>query len=134
MEKSTFSPKKHVFFHKTQLWLPRGPRPLRVPLLMPLSICRVFGNYIFCESHTCELYKNKIGKIAQERPPNEFFCTFSGTRLFNTKICKIAQERLFCNVKKWGFKSSCTVRGMGPPQGSAFACTATRVNRTKKQK
>ena len=36
--KIVFFFKKTRFFHKTLLWLPRGRRPLRVPLMMPLSM------------------------------------------------------------------------------------------------
>ena len=104
VEKSVFFFSKNVFFHKTQLWLPCGRRPLRDPLLWALSMRIVFGNFIFCKSHTCELYKNKICKIAQEGPLNEFFCTFSG-RFFGRaclrpRYVKSLRSGFFCNVKK----------------------------------
>ena len=31
------------------------------------------------------------------------------------------------------YKTSYTVRGMGPPQGPAFACTATTTNKTNQK-
>ena len=36
--------------------------------------------------------------------------------------------------QKSEYKRSYRVRGMGPPQGPAFACTVTTINKTKKQK
>ena len=41
---------------------------------------------------------------------------------------------VFLQRRKRVFKSSCRVRGLGPPQGPAFACTAPTLNNTKKQK
>ena len=75
--------KNHTFFEKnvfcrkkTKKRLPRGRRPLRDPLLLAPIMRDTIRNFIFCKSHTIEVYKNKICKIAQEGPPNEFFCTF----------------------------------------------------------
>ena len=56
------------------------------------------------------------------------------TRACTDIICILAQERFFLQRQKSVFKSSYGVRGMGPPQAPAFACTVTKINKTKKQK
>ena len=58
---------------------------------------------------------------------------------FRARACtdllgKRTQERLFLQRNKSEYKSSHRVRGMGPPQGPAFACTVTILNKTQKQK
>ena len=58
---------------------------------------------------------------------------------FRTRACtdflgKLTQERLFLQRRKSEYKRSYRVRGMGPPQGPAFACTVTTINKTKKEK
>ena len=56
------------------------------------------------------------------------------TRACTDIQCTFAQKCFFLQRQKSVFKSSYRVRGMGPPQGSAFACAVTTVNKTKKQK
>ena len=63
-----------------------------------------------------------------------FFWKGFRTRACTDIICILAQERFFLQRQKSVFKSSYGVRGMGPPQGPAFACTVTILNKTKKQK
>ena len=58
---------------------------------------------------------------------------------FRARACtdllgKRTQERLFLQSKKSEYKRSYRVRGMGPPQGPAFACTVTTINKTKQKK
>ena len=77
------------------------------------------------------------GFSAQEGPPNEFFGTFFG-RGFTPVRVQISNRSLLRTVlvqrQKREYKRSCRVRGMGLPQGPAFACTVTTPNKTKKQK
>ena len=63
-----------------------------------------------------------------------FFWKGFRTRACTEIIYKLTQERLFLQRKTSVFKRSSRVRGMGPPQGPAFACTVTILNKTKKQK
>ena len=58
---------------------------------------------------------------------------------FRTRACtdflgKLTQERLFLQRQKSEYKRSFRVRGMGPPQGPAFACTVTTINKTNNKK
>ena len=63
-------------FHKTLLWLPRGRRPLRVPLMMPLSMRALSKRIDFCKLHAFSFFGTVPVTIAQAGPPNEFFHTF----------------------------------------------------------
>ena len=72
------------------------------------------------------------------RDPEQVFLHFFRKR-FRTRACtdflgKRTQERLFLQCQKSECKISCRVRGMGPPQGPAFACTVTTINKTKQKK
>ena len=58
---------------------------------------------------------------------------------FRARACtdllgKRTQERLFLQRQKSECNISYRVRGMGPPQGPAFACTVTTINKTKQKK
>ena len=58
---------------------------------------------------------------------------------FRARACtdllgKRTQERLFLQRQKSECNTSYRVRGMGPPQGPAFACTVTTINKTKQKK
>ena len=67
----------HVFFTKL-LWLPRGRRPLRVPLMMPLPMRALSKRIDFCKLHTFSFFGTVPVTIAQAGSPNEFFHTFFG--------------------------------------------------------
>ena len=69
-----------------------------------------------------------------ERVFLHFFRKGFCTRACTDFLCKLTQERLFVQRRKREYKRSYTVRGMGPPQGPAFACTVTTINKTKKKK
>ena len=47
---------------------------------------------------------------------------------------KIRSGAAFFATSKKRVQSSSGVRGMGPPQGPAFACTVATINKPKKQK
>ena len=126
------------FFHKTLLWLPRGRRPLRVPLMMPLSMRALSKRINFCKLHTFSFFGPVSVFFAQEGPPNEFFCTFFG-RVFGPARVQISNVPLlrsvfFCSVEKVRSKDPIGYAAWGLPQGPAFACTLTILNKTKKQK
>ena len=72
------------------------------------------------------------------KTPFQKFYTFFG-RVFGPARVQISygnslRRGFFLQRRKNVFKSSYGVRGMGPPQGPAFACTVTTINKTKKQK
>ena len=95
--------KKHVFFkktrffHKTLLWLPRGRRPLRVPLMMQLSMRALSKRNNFCKLHTFSFFGPVSGFFAQEGPPNEFFGTFFGS-VFGRTCVQISNVPLLKSV------------------------------------
>ena len=60
-----------------------------------------------------------------------FFRKRFQTRAYTDLFGKHTQERLFLQRQKSECKISYRVRGMGPPQGPAFACTVTTINTTK---
>ena len=97
------SRKKHVFFkkarffHKTRVRLPRGRRPLRVPLMMPLSMRALSKRINFCKLHTFSFFGTVSVTIAQEGPPNEFFSTFFG-RVFGRARVQISNAPLLRSV------------------------------------
>merc|ERR1712078_708041 len=129
-----------VFFHKTLLWLPRGRRPLRVPLLLPLSMRAPSKRINFCKLHTFSFFGTVSGRIAQEGPPNEFFCTFFGSvfgrACIRPRYVKSLRSDFFLQRKKSAFKWSYRVRGMGPPPGTRFCmyCYHTKQNTKAKTK
>ena len=76
LEKSRFLQKTR-FFHKTFLWLSRGRRPLRVPLMMPLSMRALSKRIYFCillkPAFVQISYKNSL----RRDPRTSFFALFS---------------------------------------------------------
>ena len=58
---------------------------------------------------------------------------FSDARVYRNHI-QTHSGAVFLQCKKSEYKRSYRVRGMGPPQGPAFACTVTTINKTKKKK
>ena len=55
---------------------------------------------------------------------------------FRTRACtdvvdKLTQEQLSLQRQESEYKRSYRVCGMGPPQGPAFACTVTTINKRK---
>ena len=76
--------------------------------------------------------------MAPLRDPVPTFFHFFWKR-FRTRACtdiiwKLAQERFFLQRRQSEYKRSYRVRGMGPPQGPAFVCTVTTINKTKNKK
>ena len=103
-EKSTFFQKKHIFFKVKRSYKVRGRRPLRVPLLLPLSMRPVSGFFYFCNTHTFSFLGPVSGFFAQEGPPSECFCTFFGRffgrACYRRRYVKSLRRGFFCNVKK----------------------------------
>ena len=94
--------------------------------------------FYFCKLHTFSFFGTVSGRIAQEGPPNEFFCTFFGSvfgrACIRPRYVKSLRSRFFCNVEKVRSKAVIGYAAWGLPQGPAFACTLTILNKTKKQK
>ena len=65
--------KKNVLKRKHKTRLPRGRRPLRVALLLQLSLRPVLGSFYCCKLHTFSFFIPVSRLVAQEGPPNEFF-------------------------------------------------------------
>ena len=90
---------KNMFFlAKHGPSVPRGRRPLRVPLLLPLSMRPVPWFFYFCNTHTFSFLVPVSVFFAQEGPRSSSFALFSEVfldALVQEKICKIAEERLF---------------------------------------
>ena len=63
-----------------------------------------------------------------------FFWKGFRTRACTDLQCTLAQKCFFCNVKKVRSKGPIGYAAWGLPQGPAFACTLTILNKTKKQK
>ena len=63
-----------------------------------------------------------------------FLDAFSDPRVYRYPAHLCSEVFFFLQRQKNVFKSSCRVRGMGPPHGSAFACAASTINKTKKQR
>ena len=105
--------------------------------MMPLSMRAVSGisQFAFYKlSHFFVLSRCSSLRRTPERVFLHFF-----RRRFRTRACtdflgKRTQERLFLQRQKSECKISYRVRGMGPPQGPAFACTVTTINKTKQKK
>ena len=77
-----------------------------------------------------------LGALRSEGTPERVFLHFF-RKGFRTGACTdiqhpCAQKCFLLQCQRNMFKSSCRVRGMGPPQGSAFACAASTINKTKK--
>ena len=138
-EKSTFFLKKTRFFSKKHgPSVPRGRRPLRVPLLLPLSMRALAGRFYFCKLHTFSFFWYCLGDHCSGGTPERVFLHFFRKR-FRTRACTdlqctFAQKCFFCNVKKVRSKGPIGYAAWGLPQGPAFACTLTILNKTKKQK
>ena len=77
------------------------------------------------------------GSGSPPRPRSSFFAlfleAFSDPRVYRYPA-HLCSEVVFLQRQKNVFKSSCRVRGMGPPHGSAFACAASTISKTKKQR
>ena len=95
-------------------------------------------SFYFCELHTFPFFGTVSGRIAQEGPPNEFFYTFFGSVFGRARVqisnAPLLRSGFFCNVKKMHSKGPIGYAAWGLPQGPAFACTLTILNKTKKQK
>ena len=108
---------KKRFFKVKRSYTVRGRRPLRVPLLLPLSMRIVSGFFYFCNTHTFSFLGPVSGFFAQEGPPNEFFCTFFG-RVFAPARVQISyanslRSGFFCNVEKVSTKDPIEYVGWG---------------------
>ena len=106
--------------------------------MLPLSMRAPSKRINFCKLHTFSFFGTVSVTFAQEGPPNEFFGTFFG-KVFGRARVQISNAPLlrsgfFCNVKKVRSKGPIGYAAWGLPQGPAFACTLTTLNKTKKQK
>ena len=94
--------------------------------------------FYFCKLHTFSFFGPVSVFFAQEGPPNEFFCTFFGSvfgrACIRPRYVKSLRSGFFGNVKKVRSKGPIRYAAWGLPQGPAFACTLTILNKTKKQK
>ena len=63
-----------------------------------------------------------------------FFGRFFGRACLRPRYVKSLRSGFFCNVKKVCSKGHIGYAAWGLPQGPAFACTLTILNKTKKQK
>ena len=59
---------------------------------------------------------------------------FSDPRVYRSPMHPCSEVFFFCNVKKVRSKGPIGYAAWGLPQGPAFACTLTILNKTKKQK
>ena len=84
------------------------------------------------------IFSSCLGLLCSGGTPERVFLHFFRkgfrTRACTDIQCTFAQKCFFLQRQKSVFKSSYRVRGMGPPQEPAFACTVTILNKTKKQK
>ena len=77
VEKNTFFFKKTRFFHKTQVRLPRGRRPLRVLLLLPLSMRTVSTVFTFVSYTLFHFLVLSRWPLLRRDPRTSFFALFS---------------------------------------------------------
>ena len=81
------------------------------------------------------IFSSCLGLLCSGGTPERVFLHFFRkgfrTRACTDIQCTFAQKCFFLQRQTSVFKSSYRVRGMGPPQGSAFACAVTTVNKTK---
>ena len=115
-------------------WAPAAQGPSLAATFYASSL----HGFYFCKLHTFSFFGTVSVTIAQEGPPNEFFGTFLG-RVFGRARVQISNAALlrsvfFCNVKKVRSNGPIGYAAWGLPQGPAFACTLTILNKTKKQK
>merc|ERR1712023_260632 len=105
--------------------------------MMPLSMRPVSGILKFAFYKLSHFFVlSRCSSL--RRDPERVFLHFFRKR-FRTRACtdflgKRTQERLFLQRQKSECKISYRVRGMGPPQGPAFACTVTTINKTNQKK
>ena len=136
-EKSTLFSKKHVFFTKHSFGCLVGAGRSGsfscchfLCALSPRGFTFVsYTLFHFLVLSRCSLLR---------RDPRTSFLAlfsegFSDPRVYRYPMY-LCSEVFFLQRQKSVFKSSYRVRGMGPPQGPAFACTVTILNKTKKQK
>ena len=107
-----------------------------------LSCCHflrgLFRGSLLLHFTRIRIFCSCLGVLCSGGTPGRVFLHFF-RKGFCIRACtdflgKLTQERLFLQRRKIVFKRSYRVRGMGLPQGPAFACTATTINKTKKQK
>ena len=130
--------KKTCFFQKNTvrnvIWAPASQGPSLVATFYALGP-RVL---LLLQYTHILIFSSCLGVLCSGGTPERVFLHFF-RKGFRTRACtdiiwKLAQEMFFLQRRKSVFKSSYGVRGMGPPQGPAFACTVTTINKTKKQK
>ena len=106
--------------------------------MMPLSMRALSKRNNFCKLHAFSFFGPVSVFFAQEGPPNEFFGTFFGSVFGRARVqisnVPLLKSVFFCNVKKVRSKDLIGYAAWGLPQGPAFACTLTILNKTKKQK
>ena len=117
LKKNVFFSNKHAFFKKHGPSVPRGRRPLRVALLLPLCMRRVPRFFYFCNTHTFSFLGPVPGFFAQEGPPDEFFCSFFGRFLgricYRRRFVKSLRRGFFCDVEKVRAKAPKVYVGWG---------------------
>ena len=113
-------------------WLPSGT------LSCSHFLCEFRLGICFSANHAHANYIGTRYAISLRRDPRTSFLHFFRKR-FRTRACtdlqcSLAQKWFFCNVKKVRSKGPIRYAAWGLPQGPAFACTLTILNKTKKQK
>ena len=116
------------------MWAPAS----QGPSLVATFYARCLGVLLLLQYTHFLIFRSCLGVLCSGGTPERVFLHFF-RKGFCTRACtdflgKLTQERLFLQRRKNVFKSSSGVRGMGPPQGPAFACTVTTINKTKKKK
>ena len=79
-------------------------------------------------------YRSSLRRDARTSFFTLFLEGFSDPRVYRYPIYHCSEVFFFLQRQKSVFKKSYRVRGMGPPQGPAFACTVTTINKTKQEK
>ena len=115
-------------------WAPAAQGPSHAATFYASSL----HSFYFCKLHTFSFFGPVSVFFAQEGPPNEFFGTFFGSVFGRARVqisnVPLLKSVFFCSVKKMRSKDLLGYAAWGLPQGPAFACTLTILNKTKKQK
>ena len=116
------------------MWAPAS----QGPFLVATFYARCPGVLLRLQYTHILIFSSCLGVLCSGGTPERNFWHFF-RKGFCIRACtdflgKLTQERLFLQRRKIVFKRSYRVRGMRLPQGPAFACTVTTINKTKKQK
>ena len=110
--------------------------------MMPLSMRAGPGIFYFCKLQTFSFFvpvpvffTQDFGPVlmffAQEGPRTSFGSVFGLARV-QISHAPLLRSGFLLHHQKSVFKSSYGVCGMGPPQGSAFACAVTAISKKAK--